>query len=191
MTEKEPTVQEYFKGFPEAPASDTFRWTDGLGVEHMTTIRAWNGGTLYEQVAKFVAHITETGGKPTSQPAPKPSQAAPAPAGDAPPPAQGHDTSSVFEMEIAKIKVEPQSDGRIVVNFMQKNHNFADIKAYYKTPANAVAAFVHVAGFDEETFSKAGEFSLSCLADWRNSEKLNSKGNPYKNLVNLRPIAGA
>lgn len=62
--EKASTIQEYFAGFPEAPASDTFKWTDGAGFEHMTTIRQWSGSTLYEQVAKMVARVLETGGKP-------------------------------------------------------------------------------------------------------------------------------
>ena len=64
--EKKVTPQEYFAGFPEAPASDTFKWVDGLGIEHMTTIRAWDGSNLYQQVAKFVAKVTETGGKPVN-----------------------------------------------------------------------------------------------------------------------------
>ena len=60
----EKTPQEYWQGFPEAPASDNFRWVDGAGFEHQTTIRAWTGAGLYKQVSEMAARVLETGGKP-------------------------------------------------------------------------------------------------------------------------------
>jgi len=47
---KEQTAQEYWKGFPEAPYSNTFKWVDAGGFEHMTTIRAYSPKTLLGQI---------------------------------------------------------------------------------------------------------------------------------------------
>ena len=61
--EKKPTPQEYWKGFPEAPASDTFKWVDAKGFEHMTTLRAWSADGLEKQISTFSEYIEEAGGK--------------------------------------------------------------------------------------------------------------------------------
>ena len=58
-----PKPQEYFSGFPEAPASDTFRWVDNLGNEHMTTLRAWTAEGLSSTIRKFINHEWEQGAK--------------------------------------------------------------------------------------------------------------------------------
>ena len=55
---------EYWKDFPEAPASSTFKWLDTDGFEHMTTFRAYSGSTLMGVVDKFIAEIKDKGGKP-------------------------------------------------------------------------------------------------------------------------------
>lgn len=175
--EKKVSHQEYWQGFPEAPASDTFKWVDGEGFEHMTTIRAWTGKGLYQQVAEFVAHVKDTGGRtnaPAQAPAPSSAPIASTPATD---------TGS---LQIAKLKVTPEvKDGksRILVELFCEGHQWADIKAFYNDANAAAAAFSGVTSLD---FSTAGEYSISMIADYRNSDKKNSKGNPYKNLVNIR-----
>ena len=186
--EKEMTIQEHFAGFPEAPASDTFKWIDGVGIEHMTTIRAWSGGTVYTEVAKFVARVIESGGRTASlQTAPKPAQVATTPQAAPPPataPAAANKTGT--SMQIAKIKVTPEiKDGiqRIMVELFEPNHQWSDIKAFYPTGEAAHVAF---SGVTDLNFHEAGEYQINCIADYRLSEKRNSKGNQYKNLVSVR-----
>lgn len=177
--EKKLTSQEYWQGFPEAPASDTFKWIDGEGFEHMTTLRAWNGGSLYKSIAEFVSHIKESGGRNLVP------QQAPAPV-TATSPAPVKPQEGTQSLAIKKIKVTPEvKDGkpRTMVELFGDGHQWADIKAFYDTPSAAAAAFASVTGLD---FSAAGEYSIDFIADYRLSEKKNSKGNPYKNLVNIR-----
>lgn len=91
-----------------------------------------------------------------------------------------------LSLNISKIKVTPEvKDGkpRIMVELFEANHQWADIKAFYDNPTQASAAFSDVTGLD---FSTAGEYSLNCIADYRESEKKNKNGKPYKNLVNVR-----
>jgi hypothetical protein len=174
----EQTPQDYFKGFPEAPASDTFKWVDAQGFEHMTTIRAWTATALQGEVVKFTAKIAETGGKTAALPtAPKPATAKEQPVADA---------NGTMSASIAKIKVTPEvKDGkkRILVEMFEANHQWADIKAFFNDPNQAAAAFSGVTQLD---FSEAGEYQINFTADYRNSDKLNTKGKPYKNFVNAR-----
>ena len=74
MTEekKEVTPQEYWAGFPEAPVSSTFKWTDAQGFDHMTTFRAWTGSQLLQIVDKFVNTLADIGGRPYGSQANKP-----------------------------------------------------------------------------------------------------------------------
>lgn len=56
--------QEYWKGFPEAPASDTVKWIDKHGFSHMTTVRAWSREGLVTQTTLFIESIFADGAKP-------------------------------------------------------------------------------------------------------------------------------
>jgi len=70
-------LQEFWKGFPESPFSDTFKWIDAEGYEHMLTIRGWSGDAVLESVAKAKERIAELGGiapaNRVAAPAPSPS----------------------------------------------------------------------------------------------------------------------
>ena len=71
-------VREYWRGFPESPYSDTFKWVDADGYEHMMTFRGYSGTEVLgnEAIAKKV--IAEQGGKPVNKVAPAPSNVVPA-----------------------------------------------------------------------------------------------------------------
>lgn len=175
--------REYWKGFPEAPFSDTFKWTDGNGFEHMTTVRGWALMPFMSSIQNTVKHITDSGGKnnkPAQAPAPEPRlDQAPAPAKD-----EANPTGLSFQ--VSKLKVTPEiKDGaqRIMVELFAEGHQWADIKAFYSTAEQAAVAFADVTGLD---FHVAGEYSINCIADYRLSDKKNTKGNPYKNLVRVR-----
>ena len=56
-------VRKYWEGFPEAPASDTFKWLDEDGFEHMTTVRAWTASSLVEMIGRAKEAIKTVGGK--------------------------------------------------------------------------------------------------------------------------------
>lgn len=63
------TIEEtkaYFSGFPEAPASDTFKWVDSAGFEHLLTLRAWHVKPLMNAIEEAQVVIAEIGGKPIS-----------------------------------------------------------------------------------------------------------------------------
>jgi hypothetical protein len=59
-------TKKYFEGFPEAPASDSFKWQDAQGYEHMLTLRAWHVKPLMNAILEAQMAIVEVGGKPIS-----------------------------------------------------------------------------------------------------------------------------
>jgi hypothetical protein len=90
-TEPKVTPQEYYKGFPEAPFSDTFKWTDADGYEHMITCRSWSENSLLQAVDKAKKQIKEREGVPAN------SKSAVAPA---PPSSDGSKAFTADSMEI-------------------------------------------------------------------------------------------
>jgi hypothetical protein len=64
MTEenKPVTAKEFFSEFPEAPVSDTFKWLDVDGYEHMLTIRGYAVSAVLKAIGETRAAIKEQGG---------------------------------------------------------------------------------------------------------------------------------
>jgi len=153
-------------------------------------VKSWGQDTAaaIDDLYKGIAHGIEKYGWATEQAnAPKP--AAPA----APPPAGEHETKTVTDstintMLIKRVSVAPQTDGKIKVGMFADGHKYPDLYMTMGLDAalKALSGTGHV--WDAEYLSKPAEFDMSFYADWRNSDKLNSKGNPYKNIVNLRPL---
>jgi len=62
--EKLARTKEYWSGFPEAPVSDSCKWIDPQGFEHLSTLRAWSPENLLSQFARFQAAILALDGRP-------------------------------------------------------------------------------------------------------------------------------
>ena len=65
-------LKDYWNGFPEAPYSDTFKWVDQNGYEHMLTVRGWSGSAVLDAVNKAIEAITAANGHNPSHRAPIP-----------------------------------------------------------------------------------------------------------------------
>lgn len=65
-------LKEYWEGFPEAPCTDTFKWLDAEGYDHLTTLRAYSPHLLFKQMEKTISGIRDIGGKPVGQGMPIP-----------------------------------------------------------------------------------------------------------------------
>jgi hypothetical protein len=56
--------RSYWAGFPEAPYSDSFKWIDDKGFEHLSTVRGWSFPAMLSSLQKAEQVILDTGGKP-------------------------------------------------------------------------------------------------------------------------------
>lgn len=148
--------------------------------------------TAIDDLYKGIAHGMEKYSWTLEQ-ANAPKAAQPATQTTTPPPAEpavskAADAGAINTMLIKKVSVAPQTDGKIKICMFAEGHKYADL---YMTlnldrALDALADTGHA--WSAEYLSKPAEFDMAFYADWRNSDKLNSKGNPYKNVVVLRPL---
>lgn len=152
-----------------------------------------NTAAAIEDLYKGMAYGMETFGWKTEQDAPKPATQPAAPSAPAPHPQSivGNmpvQDTSINTMEIKRVKVEPQPDGKIKVSLFADGHKWPDLYMTQKLDATLKALAQTGYEWTPEFLSKVSEYDMSFYADWRNSDKLNSKGNPYKNIVAFRPL---
>lgn len=154
-----------------------------------------NTTAAIEDLYKGMAYGMETFGWKLEQDAPKPAQPAAAIA-PAPQPQSASSSlpvldTSINTMEIKRVKVEPQADGKVKVSLFADGHKYPDL--YMTQGLDATLKALANTGYDwtAEYLGKIAEYDMSFYADWRNSDKLNSKGNPYKNIVAFRPLTAS
>ena len=133
MTDKEITPQQYFKDFPEAPFSDTFRWVDNDGFEHMITVRSWSASSLFQAMGQAKEKIAEIGkapktATPTAEtpaagvPEKKGYEQRPVPASELP---EGlPEGIVVFKEDFDEVEIIPQPDNKASVSFWRDGLKF-------------------------------------------------------------------
>jgi len=102
--------------------------------------------------------------------------------------ASGEDYDGMFE--ISHIEIIPRTDGKVNANFFGKGRTYPDI--YVAREPEKVAEYINNTFGDQlkepvtaEGLSKAQKIQVAGVLYWKNSEKLNSKGNPYKNISRI------
>lgn len=207
MDEATQQAQEYWKGFPEAPYSDSFKWFDGAGFEHLTTCRAWSGSALYASVAKMIATIAETGGKPITTVRP----AAPM----APPPEipkavreawedGDKETAAVIAgaiadvgnppagkewltMNIARMVIKAEPGELYTLELYTAGHKFPDLRAAKRKLTVIQGLIKHVTSADA---SKPADMSIEAVAYYcEGKEKTAGSGTYWLDLYHIRPLA--
>lgn len=106
---------------------------------------------------------------------------APAPAPSQPVQANAADNGVI---QVAKVVVTPRTDGKTKVEFFGAGRKYADLSSVM-TPDSLANLFGAIGEWTPEHFMVATEYPVSFNAYWRNSDKVNSAGNPYRNVVRL------
>ena len=196
---------------PPAESPISMNWTmyDKRGVQVQITMRAGVDAEIIKQVfnarAEFVEQVLKEERGWTVPVAPKPAPAAKEnkavailkEVGAAPQviaaamQATAH-IKPVMEIRAVHMTVEPKAGGKVNVNFFGNDrkmpHNqFADI--YVTRTAEQLAK--DMAFLDPEVFTGPGEYGVEMLIGYTLSDKLNSKGNPYKDIQYIRQTVAA
>ena len=79
--------------------------------------------------------------------------------------------------------VVSQYNGKAKLDFYSAGRKYAELTSYV-APEQAGAWFQPF-GLTSDDFFGSGEHTVSLKVLWKNSDKLNSKGNPYKNVVSI------
>ena len=96
--------------------------------------------------------------------------------------------TGINTLQVSKMIVTPKPDNKVELQLFQAGHQYADL--YHNGTVAQVLTALSGTGLEwkEEHLRTANEFNVSFFADWRNSEKLNKNGKPYKNIVGYRAI---
>jgi len=143
-------------------------------------------GDLYGGIAHGIdkyGWTTEQQGAPKAQVIQPPVPAAPvAVVGNAPAVVD----TSLNTLEVVRVIVTPKPDDKVELQLFGRGHQYADL--YHNGTIAQVMTALTGTGlvWEREMLQKANEFHVNFFADWRNSEKLNTKGKPYKNIVGYR-----
>jgi len=119
--------------------------------------------------------------KPLAEQTPAPTQAV---VGNAP---ASIDTS-LNSLEVVKVIVTPKPGEKVELQLFGHGHKFPDL--YHNGEIKQVLAALTGTGLQwtADMLRTANEFNVTFFADWRNSEKLNGNGKPYKNINGYRAI---
>lgn len=104
-----------------------------------------------------------------------------------------YDTNELFHC--VSIDILPQPGGVTQVhyygdNFKQPRNDYFTVSSFGE-PAKLREILEPYHKFKEETFRMAGTFSVDFYCEWYHSNKMNSQGNPYKNLSQIHVAEGA
>jgi hypothetical protein len=207
---KKQDPREYWAGFPEAPFSDTFKWVDEQGYEHMTTIRGWQFQTMLSTIQRATSMIADFNGRPINNrphpaPAPLPDKAAAIAmeagnkelaqqlqesAADVPAAPDGKQWNTYGA---SFVKILPQPDNKVTIEFYGKDrktpHNdYPELKVNKWDVSQAQGLMKHVTSAD---VSKPAEFALSCTVYWLDGKEYTSTNGDkrrYKNVAHVRPL---
>jgi hypothetical protein len=194
-TDQKPEVT--FEVNPEE-ASTNFYWTYGENevFNLQTTIR---GNPTSDEIeahlrsAKMgMLEIVKMGGRAKAvgqQPAPV-AKAETAPAVAPAPGSEPHNEPVAEEMVLHAVKmdvkpraVDAGAEQRVDLQFFGENHKYADLYFPNRTIDDCIKLLKEVGDFKPEHLANTQTYSVNYRIGWVESEKLNSKGKPYKNIV--------
>jgi hypothetical protein len=150
-------------------------------------VQAYRQGQQPEQPHK-TAQVTDEAAAPKAPATP----AAPA-AGAAKPnvpvsPTAPGGSQSIYKFFVAaRMEVQPKADGKVVVQFYDDNpnHKFPELKATWSMERAKNLLGPTKDRWDETTLKQAGIYNVSYRVWWKNSDKLNTAGNPFKDVVKV------
>lgn len=112
---------------------------------------------------------------PTGTPAPSPTQE----------PVYEPIDQGTGEFIAVKMSVLPRDDGKTKLDFYAQGHQYADVSAVM-LPEQLVQFMQYTGAWTPEHFKKAGHYEVNYLIRWRNSDRVNRNGKPYKNIYEIR-----
>jgi hypothetical protein len=125
----------------------------------------------------------------TPTPAATPSPAAPSPTGPVPvgagsggPIPVGGKPLQVFGA--SHMEILPQTDGKVQLAFYGPGDKYARL-FHKRTPDELMQFLAQTDGWTPDHFKAPGKYEVRYNVTWQESDKMNNKGNPYKNVISV------
>lgn len=96
----------------------------------------------------------------------------------------GADFDGQFQLD--RLEYAPRTDGKVNANYFAPGMQWPTIySARTKDQLSAMVNQMWGLSTTPEAFDKAGKLDVHGTVFWKNSDKKNSRGNPYKNIVRI------
>lgn len=111
--------------------------------------------------------------------------APPAPTTAAPTVPQAGGAKAIQTLAAVKMSVAPEAGGKVKVGFYESGHQYPDI--YSTRPVDYwIKLLAPTGAWTAEHFAAVAEFGMSVVVSYTLSDKTNSKGNRYKDIVSVK-----
>lgn len=169
--------------FTEAPYSGNVR-ARMRGYDWQFTIRDSKYDKFISRANGLMDWLDQHAEKVNIEPPAKAAPVAPAASNAPQSPTTQPQPAGIQSIKIVKMSVTPRADGKSDVKFFEAGHQYPDLYAT-RTPAELAALLKATGDWKEDHFKAAAEYNVMMLIDYKLSEKKNSKGNPYKDIVTI------
>jgi len=145
--------------------------------------------TIAHGIAAYGWSVEQKGAPvPAAKAAAAPDGDGPRSAGDGPVPGPAVIDTGINTLAVERVIVVPKPDEKVELQLFARGHKFADL--YHNGDLSQVLGALAFTGlvWKREQLTVAREFNVQFFVDWRNSEKLNGKGKPFKDVIRYRPI---
>ena len=213
MSEEKSVTQqakEYWDGFQEAPFSDSFKWVDKNGFEHLSTVRGWSWGAMVISIEKATMSIVDMEGRPANVRPPQAIAPQPDPAAkiameagnkvmaqelqiqaEAVPPAPNGGQWNI--VDVTEVRIEPKADGLVSVEFWNPGRQYAE--EYVKWQPDRIKALLkHVmtVPVNDDGSVKPAKLSCRCRVFFSlGKEKTGPNAKPgsrWHDVAHVRPL---
>lgn len=180
--------------FPEAPAvvfTQLYGTKEGQVIQFNLTVRGENGPAALDELIHTIQYAQEKYKLSTTRPdmhtAPAPAPAATAPAPSTAAAAAAAAMPNVPAGNIVnavKLEVIPTTDGKVTLKWYAAGHQYPDFTST-RLMDRALEILAPTGAWTTESLCRAAAYTVNHRIVWRESEKKNTQGKPYKDLVSL------
>lgn len=89
-------------------------------------------------------------------------------------------------LQVVKISSTPKPEGKVTIGFFGAGRKYPEV--YFNGTTDSACALLQGTGaWQPQHFQVAQEYQANFKVLWRNSDRMNSKGYPYKDIVGIQP----
>lgn len=88
-------------------------------------------------------------------------------------------------LRAVKMDIAPRADGKVDIKFFGEGHKFADLTKVAAVD-QAILFLAPIGAYTAQHLAVSASYQVSVDVRWAESERRNSKGNPYKDILDIK-----
>ena len=93
-------------------------------------------------------------------------------------------------LRAVKMDIAPRADGKVDIKFFGEGHKYADLMRV-ATVEQAIQFLSPVGAYTAQHLSVTASYQVNLDVRWAESDRRNSKGNPYKDILDIKAVTNA